>query len=320
MFTSRAHGVARSSTHASSRDAFNAHAPRSFVAFGRFRRRADARAARERENDGEDSECTLDVARALARKAKDLYVKSDCVIGVGRGACVSELMRVVSEDKTLKNVKVVACEPLAAKEAAVCGLENKSLDDVQAIDVTFVQPSECALVIVNGKKTFGAVLGRETTPVQPDLERQKKVMASSSKVVLLKELFVEKIGGSIPCVVPAEDWEEHAEELDDLLLGDAEVWRRGATFDANPRGGKVPYVSADGSHTILDLRFEDPINAGRWECGLMLDGQPCGPYEMQQALENEVQGVVAHGLFTQADSVITLNPRTMEAVEIKRER
>ena len=64
-------------------------------------------------------------------------------------------------------------------------------------------------------------------------------MRKSARVVLLKELFVDKIGGSIPIVVDAEDWEEHAEELDDLFLGDAEVWRRGATFDANPRGGRI---------------------------------------------------------------------------------
>ena len=141
----------------------------------------------------------------------------------------------------------------------------------------------------------------------------------SVKVVLLKELFVDKIGGSIPIVVEAENWEEHAEELDDLFLGDAEVWRRGATFDANPRGGKNPYVSADGSHTLLDLRFEDPINSGRWECGLMLDGKPCGPYELQYALENDVEGVLAHGIYTQADVVITLNPDTLEAVTIERD-
>ena len=289
-----------------------------------YRQRAarDVRASAERVDESDDADITTALARTLASKAKALYVKSDMVIGVSRGDHVAELMRAVSEDirsGALTNIKVVACEALAAKEAAVCGLEIRSEDEVRMIDVSFVQPSECALVVVNGEKSFGAVLGRETTPVQPDLERQKRVMASSSKVVLLKELFVDKVGGSIPCTVPADDWEEYAEELDDLLLGDAEVWRRGATFDANPRGGKNPYISSDGSHTLLDLRFEDPINAGRWECGLMLDGKPCGPYELQQALENDVEGVIAHGLYMQADSVITVNPETMEAVEIKRD-
>jgi len=157
-------------------------------------------------------------------------------------------------------------EPLAAKEAAVNGLEMRMLDEVPAIDVTFVQPSECAVVVVDGKKSFASLMGRETTPVQPDLQRAKAALKKSAKVVLMKELFVDKLGGSVPVVIEAQNWEEYAEELDDLFLGDAEVWRRGATFDANPRGGKNPYVSADGEHTIVDLRFEDPINSGRWEC------------------------------------------------------
>jgi len=249
-------------------------------------------------------------------------ISSNTVVGLSRGEHASEVARLLSESLRagrLENVVVVATEPLAAKECAVCGLEMRSIDEVPAIDVTFAQPSECAVVTIGGKRTLASVFGRETTPTQPDVERTKRTMQKSAKVVLLKELFVDKIGGSIPIVVDAEDWEEHAEELDDLFLGDAEVWRRGATFDANPRGGKNPYVSADGSHTLLDLRFEDPINGGRWECGLMLDGQPCGPYELQRALETDVEGVRAHGIYTSADAVITLNPVDMSAVVIERD-
>ena len=96
---------------------------------------------------------------------------------------------------------------------------------------------------------------------------------------------------------------EAAEELDDTYLGDAEVWRRGTELDANPRGGKVPYVSSDGSHTIVDLRFEDPINKCRWADGLKLFGNAATPYVIAENLM-ETEGVLGHGIVTQADAVI----------------
>jgi ribose 5-phosphate isomerase A len=36
-------------------------------------------------------------------------------------------------------------------------------------------------------------------------------------------------------------------------------------------------------------------------------------------LENDVEGVLEHGIYTQADVVITLNPETLEAVTIERD-
>ena len=284
--------------------------------------RASASASdEERMDDSDDVYVTQDLAQTLAREAYGM-VESNTVVGVSRGEHAAELMRLMSDglkSGELENVRVVALEPLAAKEAAVNGLEMRMIDEVPAIDVTFVQPSECAVVVVDGKKSFASLMGRETTPVQPDLQRAKAALKKSAKVVLMKELFVDKLGGSVPVVIEAQNWEEYAEELDDLFLGDAEVWRRGATFDANPRGGKNPYVSADGEHTIVDLRFEDPINSGRWECGLMLDGKPCTAYELQQALEEEVSGILAHGIYMQGDVVVTMNPETMEAITITRD-
>ena len=280
-----------------------------------------AESSRDVGDESDDAYITRELSVPLATRAMEM-VSSNAVVGLSRGEHASEVARMLSEALRagrVDNVVVVPTEPLAAKECAVCGLEMRTIDEVKAIDVTFAQPSECAVLTIGGKRTLASVFGRETTPTQPDVERMKLTMRKSARVVLLKELFVDKIGGSIPIVVDAEDWEEHAEELDDLFLGDAEVWRRGATFDANPRGGKNPYVSADGSHTLLDLRFEDPINGGRWECGLMLDGQPCGPYELQQALETDVEGVRAHGIYTSADAVITLNPVDMSAVVIERD-
>ena len=96
------------------------------------------------------------------------------------------------------------------------------------------------------------------------------------------------MGGAVPVAMRCasrEEWEEAAEELDDQFLGDAEVWRRGAEPDANPRGGKNPFVSADGGHTIVDLRFADPMNGGaRYDEGFVLLGTRATPWEIEAEL------------------------------------
>jgi len=95
----------------------------------------------------------------------------------------------------------------------------------------------------------------------------------------------EGLTGSVPVLLPAAEWEEIAEELDDLFIGDAEVWRRPISGIADPQGGPMPYVSAEG-HTIVDLRFED---------GFRMDGAPAAPADIVSAIES-IPGVLAHGL------------------------
>lgn len=51
---------------------------------------------------------------------------------------------------------------------------------------------------------------------------------------------------------------EIAEEIDDLFLGDAEVWRRPSIGHADPFGGDFPVVTKDG-HNVLDVIFTSPI-------------------------------------------------------------
>jgi hypothetical protein len=64
--------------------------------------------------------------------------------------------------------------------------------------------------------------------VQPNLPLTREVLDKSRKVILLTDALqdaIGPIGGSVPVaiVAGADAWEECAEELDDLLLGDAEV-------------------------------------------------------------------------------------------------
>ena len=142
--------------------------------------------------------------------------------------------------------------------------------------------------------------------MQPDLPLIRRVIDASAKVLLLAEEknAEEPLGGVVPVAIVSgvDEWEEVAEELDDVFLGDAEVWRRGAELDANPRGGKQPYVSPDGAHTIVDIKFEDPIGKKRWKDGFLLFGEPATPYQIAAEL-NSTEGVLTHGIVTQADAV-----------------
>ena len=54
----------------------------------------------------------------------------------------------------------------------------------------------------------------------------------------------------------------------------------------------------------MDLRFNDPLNDGeRWDDGFQLFGSATTPYQIAAEVET-VDGVLAHGIVTQADSVM----------------
>ncbi|GMP71541.1 hypothetical protein CsSME_00029900 [Camellia sinensis var. sinensis] len=86
---------------------------------------------------------------------------------------------------------------------------------------------------------------------------------------------------------------ETAEEIEDLFLGDVEVWRRPFTGHAGPTGGDFPLITREG-HNVLDVIFTSPI----------LD-----LVEVANTLEN-IDGVVDHG-------VISKIPYAIPRVEFK---
>ena len=61
--------------------------------------------------------------------------------------------------------------------------------------------------------------------------------------------------GSVPILVPADEWEEVAEAIDDVFLGDASVWRRPMTGEADPFGVRIAYrVRLQHSCCVLSAR------------------------------------------------------------------
>ncbi|CAN8272428.1 unnamed protein product [Cochlearia groenlandica] len=76
--------------------------------------------------------------------------------------------------------------------------------------------------------------------------------------MIKKEQYKSGLEGSIPVLVPSLNWLAIAEEIDDMYLGDAEVWRRSYVEEASPLGDDFPIVTSDG-HNILDVIFTTPI-------------------------------------------------------------
>ena len=280
-----------------------------------------------------DGPSTEAAAEAVAVAFVDAHVTSGTRVGVTSGSIVSCALAEIHArlaDGRLRDVVAVPVDALAAKEAAVAGVPVRSFlvnDDgalkPSALDVLAMQPDE---LVVNADGGVDAVFGRSQRPVQPDLIAARAALDAAATVALLATrsdgkhikdhaaLFVERdsndarfppLGGSVPLAMRFEDkasFEEDAEELDDLFLGDAEVWRRGAELDANPRGGKNPYVSPDGRHTIVDLVFNDPLAKppARWRDGFVLLGEKASASRIAAELA-VLDGVVAHGLVLGAD-------------------
>ena len=236
----------------------------------------------------------------VAKKAAS-EISSGMTIAVGTGSICSKLLDVLEEEKVF-DVKYVPASTLAAKELALRGLSPVvDCEETPAIDVVFVQPDETAIYDGN----IVSILDRKQTPIQPSITTTRNVLKKSLKTILLTEQFREYVGGSVPVEIEMENWEETAEDLDDLFLGDAELWRRGQSGDqqSHPMGGKNPFVSPDGTTTIVDIKFEDALKGGRYTKGFVLAGEDCSPFQIQAEIES-VDGVVAHGLFTTADAVL----------------
>ena len=88
-----------------------------------------------------------------------------------------------------------------------------------------------------------------------------------------------------------------AEELEDIWLGDAEVWRRPAQGTANPLGGRNPYISPEG-HTIVDIRF---LNAFTQEIGVFPD-----PVATMAQWIQETDGVVSCVIISTSELALLL--------------
>jgi len=144
---------------------------------------------------------------------------------------------------------------LSASEADKAGIQVSSYQEGIRIDFAFTD----AEVIEEG--TLAAVIGRRKTESgEPSFMDEKAMAKSAEKLafIFVNDNYVTGVEGSIPVLVKSGNWIDTAEEIDDLFLGDAEVWRRPSFGTAGPLGGDHPLVTKEGHH-VLDVIFTIPI-------------------------------------------------------------
>lgn len=193
-------------------------------------------------------------------------------------------------------MRCVPCSNVIASEAAFhgvpllrpedCDFVNLMVDEADDIDVS---DGNCIAYVV-GRGINGPQAGHVSLPQLRHLlgvAQRKIVLAPPPGPSSAITPPLERLKGQVPIVIQGDldTWEETAEEIDDIFLGDAEVKRRSYSATANPRGGEHPVVTHEG-HMILDVDFYGPLK---------LFGEEV-PYEDIAATIESVPGVITHGL------------------------
>ncbi|XP_019095734.1 PREDICTED: probable ribose-5-phosphate isomerase 4, chloroplastic isoform X2 [Camelina sativa] len=214
-----------------------------------------------------------------AHHTVDSYVKSGMVIGLGSGEASDMAIRYLGQQLRSGSLQSVVGVPMSARsasEAAKYGIPLEYFRDDFQIDFAFHDADAVE------ESTLIAVIGRRRSSQEADyILKQKSIVKAADEAVFLikEEQYKASLEGSIPVLVQSLNWLAIAEEIDDLYLGDAEVWRRASVGDAGPLGGDFPIVTSDG-HNILDVIFTTPIPSLA---------------NVAESLET-IDGVVDHGL------------------------
>ncbi|XP_010904676.1 probable ribose-5-phosphate isomerase 4, chloroplastic isoform X2 [Elaeis guineensis] len=204
--------------------------------------------------------CAPDAAPELLQAAKltvDNYVRSGMVVGLGSGRASGLAIQYLGRrmrDGALKDIVGIPMSVSSASEAAKSGIPMDHYKDNLQIDFAF----DDADIIEEG--TLNAVIGRRKLEGGESIIQEKSIVKTASKLAFIvsDKQYTRDLDGSIPVLINSGNWIETAEEIDDLFLGDAEVWRRPTSGPAGPLGGDFPLVTKEGHH-ILDVIFTSPI-------------------------------------------------------------
>ncbi|KAK4588804.1 hypothetical protein RGQ29_019703 [Quercus rubra] len=189
-----------------------------------------------------------------AHHTVDRYIRSGMVIGLGSGCASGMAIQYMGRQ-----------------------LRAGALKDIVGIDFAF----DDADIIEEG--TLVSVIGRRRLQGEESILQEKSVLNAANKLAFMitESQYKGGLDGAVPVLVQSLNWMEIAEKIDDLFLGDAEVWRRPSIGQADPLGGINPLVTKEG-HNVLDLIFTSPI--------LSLA-------EVAESLD-KVDGVVDHGVIS----------------------
>ncbi|KAL3376779.1 hypothetical protein AABB24_003283 [Solanum stoloniferum] len=151
------------------------------------------------------------------------------------------------------------------------------------------------------EETLAAIVGRRKLQGDDSIIKEKTILEAADQLIFIikEKQFKGGVEGSIPVLIKSVNWLETAEEIDDLFLGDAEVWRRPAIGYAGPLGGDFPLVTKEG-HNILDVIFTSPMES-LVEVAKILD---------------QIDGVVEHGvIFRKPCTAIIASENELQIVD-----
>ncbi|KAI5066404.1 hypothetical protein GOP47_0019028 [Adiantum capillus-veneris] len=238
--------------------------------------------------------CKLEDA---AKQTVDYFVKDGMLLGLGTGSASSAAISYVGQKLStgaLRDVVGVPMSSLSASKASQAGLPLRAFENNMKLDFAF---NDADLV---QEGTLFAIIGRKNVEGRESILKEKTIAKAANQFVFIVDepVFTQELTGVVPVLIQQEDWLETAEEIDDLFLGDAEVWRRPSAGEAGPMGGDCPLVTKEG-HFILDLLFTSTIT---------------NPSEIAESLE-AINGVVGHGLIL--DSVYASAVAGRDGVKIR---
>ncbi|XP_062094398.1 probable ribose-5-phosphate isomerase 4, chloroplastic isoform X2 [Humulus lupulus] len=223
-----------------------------------------------------------------AHHTVDTFIKSGMVVGLGSGQASTMAIQYLGQQLrtgAFKDIVGVPMSVVSANEAAKEEIPLHDFQDNSRIDFAF----DDADVIEEG--TLTAIIGRRSSQGDESLFQEKSILNAAENLVFMisKNQYKGGLEGSIPVLVNSLNWLEPAEEIDDLFLGDAEVWRRPSIGYADPLGGDFPFVTREG-HNVLDVIFTSPI--------LSLE-------KVAESLD-KIDGVVDHGVISKFPCTVVI--------------
>ncbi|PKI72055.1 hypothetical protein CRG98_007550 [Punica granatum] len=204
----------------------------------------------------------LDPAAPLLRAAKytvDKYVNSGMVVGLGSGLASGMAIKYLGQQLragALEDIVGIATSVASASEAAKAGIPLDNYQENSQIDFAFDDAD------IIEEETLIAVIGHSRLQGEESIIQEKSILTAAKKLVfmIMESKYRSTLEGSVPVLVQSINWMETAEEIDDLFLGDAEVWRRPSIGHADPLGGDYPLITKEG-HNVLDVIFTSPITS-----------------------------------------------------------
>jgi len=263
-----------------------------------------------------------DIRKGMARYFVDNYVKDNMVLGIGTGPTISAIIVELGQRMSKGSPKGVKCLPasqVSTSECAFQGIEVAYISDSPSVAVAVEEASQVDIELPSMPYISWSANTNYNKVGQPQLATAKAVIKLADRKVVVADdiakLSSGRLEGTLSVLVAgadSEEWEETAEELDDIFVGDADLWRRPANLEeittANPKGGNNPYTSAD-LDTIVDIRFYGPFR---------IFGEEKEYSEIAREIES-IPGVIAHSLMLDAtDELLVPNQEGTGVVRLNK--